>query len=134
MESERKKCSREEDDQLTLCHSLRPRSSFKMADLCLKHLKAGLHERRKHRQKRKEVHTSNANARTLKYAREFEYPMMADEVHLRDMELVFFILYLRLRYTGSHVRNANASGSKWKIFHFLRRCLRCVCVACVNQP
>ena len=42
------------------------------------------------------------------------------------LERVFFTL--RLRWSGSHVRNANASANasarKWKIFHFLRRCLR----------
>ena len=46
------------------------------------------------------------------------------------MARVFFSLRLRLRlrlrWSSSHVRNANASARKWKIFHFLRRrlCLR----------
>ena len=44
------------------------------------------------------------------------------------LERVFFTLRLRLRWSGSHVRNtnesANASTRKWKIFHFLRRRLR----------
>ena len=40
------------------------------------------------------------------------------------MSLFFFTIPLRLRYTDSRVKNAIASASTWKFFHFLSRCLR----------
>ena len=58
-------------------------------------MKAGSHEQRKRKDKRKEVHASNLNASTLKYTRATEeYPKMADEVHALGLR---FFLHLGLR-------------------------------------
>ena len=59
-------------------------------------LKAASHVRRKRKRKRKHkvVHTSNANASTVQYARAMEYCKMVDEV---DVLVLLFFLLLGLR-------------------------------------
>ena len=104
------------------------------------YLKAGSHVRRKHKRKRKDVHTSEISTSTRKYAGAVFRLGTVNFFHVSPLTqslIIFLVLVLMLassRFTRTTQRRKHKrKRKKKKIFPFSCACAY-ACVVRVNQP